>query len=249
MIRADLFNLLLKIAADRRSTFPEEELTAFWPMSGQNWRHELMIVGRAVNGWTDPWHPASVVDAARRSQIALMTRSVSDGDGSECSMLWVSKSWGKGEPYNTRRSAFWRVVRLAVGELGICDTSLAIWPSSITWTNLYKLSPAAGGNPSSALIRLQHEICVELLRQEVDDYRPNRVLFLTGTDWAEPFLQQLGTFEVRWNGLGSVQMAGILQSKGFSSNVSVVVAQHPQGKGDSTYIDGLREAWAACVAC
>ena len=247
MSRTDLFDQLLRTTGESRSTFRETALTAFWPMCGHNWKGELMVVGRAVNGWTDPWPPAKAADAVGRSEIVSMTLLASQGDGSGCPMLWVSRLWGARRPYNTRRSAFWRVIRQAVGALDVCDPALPVWPSSLTWTNLYKLSPAAGGNPSAGLIRLQQELCLELLRQEVVDYKPARLLFLTGMDWAQPFLSRMGDLVTRWQGSGPVQTAGVLRIRELASPVAVVVGQHPQGKGDGRYVEGLRAAWSKVV--
>lgn len=245
MNSTDPFDQLLRTAGEQRSAFPEQALTAFWPMCGHNWKRELMVVGRAVNGWTDDWSPVRAVDLAGRLEIRAMTLRASQGDGSGCPMLWVSMSWGARVGYNTKRSAFWRVIRRAVSDLGICDPDLPAWPSSLTWTNLYKLSPAAGGNPSGALIRLQHDLCVELLRHEIVEYQPARMLFLTGMDWAAPFLSAIGDFAPRWRGSGSVQAAGAMKIRGLPSAAAVVVAQHPQGKGDGTYVEPFRDAWAA----
>ncbi len=245
--RIDLFDKLLLMAGEQRATFPEQDLTAFWPMSGSTWKHELMIVGRAVNGWTDGWSPVRALDSAGRSDIRTMTFRASQRDCGGCPMLWVSTTWGASEGYNTKRSAFWRVTRRAVNDLGICDHNLPSWPSSLTWTILYKLAPAGGGNPSGGLIRLQHDLCIELLRQEILDYQPARLLFLAGLDWGEPFLNTIGEFAQRWHGLGSVQAAGVMKVRGLLPPVRVDVARHPQGKGDGTYVESLREARAAVI--
>jgi hypothetical protein len=94
MNRRDLFEELLRTAGEQSSSFPEDSLTAFWPMRGHNWNGELMVVGRAVNGWTDPWLPTTAVDPVRRSDILAMTLRASEGKGRDCPMLWVSKGWG-----------------------------------------------------------------------------------------------------------------------------------------------------------
>src|SRR5437868_3528764 len=95
MNRRDLFEALLRTVGEQCSTFPESALTAFWPMRGHNWKGELMIVGRAVNGWTDPWLPTTAVDPVGRSEILAMTLRASEGEGADCPMLWVSKGWGR----------------------------------------------------------------------------------------------------------------------------------------------------------
>src|SRR5450759_1448552 len=64
-----------------------------------------------------------------------------------CRMGWVTELWDAREGYNTHRSAFWRVLRRIV----LSDTTPGLddsrWSSRLAWTNLYKVSPAAGWNP------------------------------------------------------------------------------------------------------
>lgn len=68
-------------------------------------------------------------------------------------MLWVKDGWGATDRYNTKRSAFWRAVRGVVEGLGISDVEHDTWSSHLVWSNLYKLSPADGGNPSDPSAR------------------------------------------------------------------------------------------------
>ena len=52
---------------------------------------------------------------------------------------------------------------------------------------LYPLAPCRGGNPNVALQRAQFEGCRRLLHQEIEEYRPRRLIFLTGLDWLSRF--------------------------------------------------------------
>jgi len=245
MNRAELFDQLMHVAAQNQAAFREKALTAFWPMCGRNWNGQLMVIGRAVNGWTDPWLPAKALEPGGRSEILAMTLRAAEGDGVECPMLWVSKGWGAPSGYNTKRSAFWRVIRSTVTQLGVCDTDLPSWPSSLMWTNLYKLSPAAGSNPSAGLTRIQEELSPQLLALEVVEYQPDRILFLTGMDWAEPFLSRIGEFEPCWTGLASAQTAGTIRVGSNGRAVRVVVAMHPQGKRHDAFVAAVQDAWRA----
>lgn len=99
-------------------------------------------------------------------------------------------SLGCNKGYNTKRSAFWRCIRGVVQGLGVADVEDAGWSSHLVWSNLYKVSPAGGGNPKGVLRKVQFRGCAELLNSELRTYRPSRVLFATGFDWAEPFLKE-----------------------------------------------------------
>ncbi len=108
-------------------------------------------------------------------------------------MQWVSDQWGISEPktYNTKRSAFWRVIRQVTGRLGIADIETDEWPSHLIWSNLYKIAPLDGGNPGEQLCRFQYDQCLKCLMQEIMGWKPRRILFLTGIGWANSFLEDL----------------------------------------------------------
>ena len=55
------------------------------------------------------------------------------------------------------------------------------WYQKIVWTNLYKIAPRKGGNPSEAWRKMQREACAQLLRAEIVFFNPTHILFVTGT--------------------------------------------------------------------
>ena len=117
-----------------------------------------MVVGRAVNGWTEgilPEHLALPAAAETYSQVVL-TSVNGDAPCPPCPMTWVTNQWGNtNKGYNTRRSAFWRVIRGVVDGLGIADVEQDAWSSHLVWSNLYKIAPANGRNPSKTLSDIQ----------------------------------------------------------------------------------------------
>ncbi len=108
-------------------------------------------------------------------------------------MLGMFNDWKSLKPpYNPNKSAFWRVIQELVGRLRIADVnSNANWPSHLTWSNLYKVAPYLGGNPGARLCDIQLAGCQELFEVEVSNYRPKRLLLITGLDWAKDFLHVL----------------------------------------------------------
>ena len=256
-----LDNALVAVArGDHRH--PDLRLTAFLPVKGDKSTGQLMIVGRAVNGWGKGWRPQEALDPRRREVIIEALKSPAWARG-KCPMSWISRDWGKGgytcgncdtpcdtqagpcaccgadaigRRYNTAKSAFYRVMRSVTEALKIADTSEAEWPSFLMWTNLYKIAPAAGGNPSSGLARLQHEACVKMLNEEIRQWKPLRILFLTGLDWAEPFFSGIGmTTGTRLD--GPVAYAGKIRLSPNGAEASAVVGPHPQGKAEREIVD------------
>src|SRR5438876_1409126 len=55
------------------------ELTMFWPKVGSLYDGDLLVIGRAVNGWMDRWSPAQASDA---TALAATARATAEGDGS-----------------------------------------------------------------------------------------------------------------------------------------------------------------------
>ncbi|MEW6381165.1 MAG: hypothetical protein AB1611_16375 [bacterium] len=138
--------------------------------------------------------------------------------------------------YNTKKSAFWRTIQRVILNLQIATDSATDWPSRITWTNLYKVSPAKGGNPYSTLMELQRPFCGKLLRQEIIESAPKRLLFLTGINWFEPFIPLIGEFIDVVRSTGLVQLRGYLHIPEADYKSSIVVAQHPQGKPGDRFV-------------
>ena len=156
---------------------PEKEITGFMAMVGGLYDHDLMVVGRAVNGWDSGVLPEVLAsyDAAERYSRNILD-SVNRGE--PCPMRWVTDSWGNTQGYNTKRSAFWRTIRRVVAQLEIADVDQDSWSSHLVWSNLYKVAPAAGGNPGVTLCQIQLAGCIELFGLELTTY-PR--LFITQT--------------------------------------------------------------------
>ena len=155
-------------------------------------------------------------------------------------MSWVSDHWSTkdrpvSEKYRTNRSAFWRTTRRVVKELNIADVDTVEWPSHLVWSNLYKVSPATGGNPSDFLCDLQLSGCSDLLRLELQTYQPKRVLFLTGSNWADAFLKDIMIHKT--DGFDYVSGTGIVEGARF------VIVSHPQGKCETQWVNEVLEAF------
>ncbi|NVN97656.1 hypothetical protein HXX01_05565, partial [Candidatus Nomurabacteria bacterium] len=147
-----------------------------------------------------------------------------------------SKCWGNYDyDYNTNKSAFWRVIRQVVSRLNIADSENPEWPSHLVWSNLYKVAPATGGNPSSKLCSIQFNKCRSLLEKEIEIFAPKRLLCLTG-GWAIPFMENFSPGIKPVSGYKYVESCGTIN---FKSNgaTTVVIAAHPQGKTEIVWVN------------
>lgn len=249
MDRAEEVRVLRQMALNVGKSYKQDaetqEVAGFLAMAGNDYRNELLIFGRAVNGWgEDPQHLAALADenkAKTFSEVALKDACRENG---ECPMLWVTELAGEDlnddgtSRYNTNRSAFWRVIKATLGRLNIADTTGERWPSSIVWSNLYKIAPVGGGNPSSRLCNAQLEDCTKLFSIEMDSFAPKRVIFATGLDWAEPFLVNNGVTFSKGDGSNYVEAFGkIILRDGQVCRF--VVAPHPQGKNENEWVGSV----------
>ena len=210
-----------------------QELCGFMALRGSRYDNKLMVVGRAVNRWGCGKSISDLKSLDAREKFI-------DGffypDG-QCQMEWVARNAGNTGGYNTNKSAFWRVIRQASRRLGVWqDGNEEDWSSRLVWSNLYKISPHdAGGNPSNGLCKIQEPGCIELLREEIREYAPEKILFLTGWNWAWPFVTPLSSERQETSGL--VEASGKIDVLGHNKEIPFVVAKHPQGKPESEWVE------------
>jgi hypothetical protein len=127
------------------------------------------------------------------------------------------------------------MARAVLLSLELPDVNDSNWSSYLLWSNLYKVSPAVGGNPADSLIELQQDACRRLLRTEINLYRPRRVVFATGMHWAKEFLNETPfrpateeRFRYYTRQIGELVVADRAIGK-------YVVAEHPMAKKESVW--------------
>src|SRR5690606_21080281 len=183
-------NSLLRKIGLNSENLPDVSLTGFMAVKGVDYTGELMIVGRAVNGWGTGFTPRDLNDPGSRSNYAnIIEDSVNAEKLTECPMQWITDSWGSSKvEYNPKRSAFWRTVYRVSQELMIVDQDDLILSSMLVWSYLYKISRESGDNPNDRLCGIQLDDGVELIQMEVRAFSPKRVPFVTGDNWFDGFL-------------------------------------------------------------
>lgn len=217
-------------AADR---LPSGSLTAFLAMRGAAYDRRLMIVGRAVNGWHHGITPQDLTREEAVRDFSSGVEQASLGSG-RCPMRWVTDHWGLGGgEYDTNRSPFWRVVCRVVSNLGIANVDQPDWPSHLVWSNLYKVAPFDGGNPGDRLCVIQQDGCKTLFQHELALHRPEKILFMTGMNWAAPFVE--GSDIESGDGRHFVEATGRL-SLDDGSDSRFVVACHPQTRPEDDWV-------------
>lgn len=146
MITADRFLLeqLVRAVGAASQKIRGRDLSLFCGMRGHAYTGDLLVVGRATNGWDPAWEVDQAVDDDQVGGIVQESIDRSRGIGT-CPMLWVTHPPGK---YNPNRSAFWRVIRDVVSGLGFAGHAGPAWPSSIAWA--YRFTPGLGLAPGAS---------------------------------------------------------------------------------------------------
>lgn len=240
----NLLDSVLARVGENLTSSSDKELTGFAAAYGRKSRGGLLVIGRAVNGWTQNWRVHELRQPARRARILREIENSVSGKTSRdgCPMSWVADQWGATEDYNTARSAFWRSIRGVVSSLSVAPVDSPEWPSYLAWTNLYKVAPAEGGNPSDQLASVQHLPCRDLLFAEIEKSAAKNVLFLTGLNWAYAFLPPLHDVQFADDFNRQVALSGRLH-KNNEAPMHVVVASHPQGKNETKWISEVVAAF------
>ncbi len=216
-----------------KGNFSEDDciFAAQW---GKNYPPEnnprLLFVGKSVNGWIKiNANIDSLFDKNNNNRIFDRSDQIE----------WVHNSWGNKDGYNTKRSAFWRLI-VKVAETFYSDD----WYKKIAWSNLYKIAPKSGGNPSDKFQSLQREDCVKLLKEEIKVLAPEYVIMLT-SGWEAPFIEDIKKGKefkfinsYKWN---KYQTTLIEIDK-----VKYIISCHPQGKNEREHkraIIELMQVW------
>lgn len=212
----------------------DESIVAFVAAPGRLYQHDLMVVGRAVNGWCS--EPAKkVANPADMTSFVERVRASSSATTEPCALQTVMTEWNdRSKPYQYVRSAFWRTAKRVVEGLHIPGFQSREWANYLLWSNLYKVASTVG-NPGIRLQNLQRESCIELIELELTYFKPKRVLFLTGEDWASKFVEPLELSTGKKSPLEHVQRTGLLKAGG--ADIPFVIAKHPQGKPEGVIVD------------
>lgn len=245
-IEKDLMNsLLLEVGQAGKTEFPDLKLTLFMASKGFKASGELMLIGRSANGWRDGWTPCEVsTQVARNRIIRGLIPTVENSR--ECPLKWVVDMWGNSNGYNTKKSSFWRVARLVLEQLNITKSENDDWSSYLHYSNLCKVSPYEGGNPSNRLCDMQWDYSVKLLAEEIDQWKPKRILFVTDKAWFDWFFSEDCGFELRniKRRTGKVQILGQLRPVKSSHFSNFVVTVRPEGTTEQAYAKRVAQVFS-----
>lgn len=226
-----LYALLVREVAGALTSRPTSQ-AIFWPKVGRLYDGDLLVVGRAVNGWIDRWEPG---EDRSPGELAAKARATAEGTVNGCPMGWVLDRWGKRDGgYDTARSQYWDSIRRVI--VGLRPEWSADWPSHIAWTNLAKVAPYDGGNPASGSLRVQRMAAgTALLAREIEELAPRRIVALTDRWWFAPFADALSA-EIE-------PCYGLVEAAGYRGEQQIVVAVHPMTRSPRAVAEAIIAAF------
>lgn len=165
-----------------------EDLSCFVSMKGTLFDTSdvrLFVIGRAVNGWSclQCKTEQEFGDAAKRKFNEVGFQWIENTEEGFKALHNKPKEGDK--PYFLSSSPFWRVAYKIW--CGLTHSDGGEFIKRIAWSNLYKISPKEGGNPTNTTCKRQFEACKEILEAEIKAYRPTHILIITDYNrWYAP---------------------------------------------------------------
>jgi len=209
---------LLPIYRDLFSANTFGSICTFAIQWGENFPTEknkgLLFIGKAVNGWvTDDKNVENLFDKHNSDRIFERNDQ----------MKWVNNLSGNTKGYNTKRSAFWRLIKKVTKSYHPDE-----WYSHIAWSNLYKIAPWKGGNPNSKLQKQQKEFCIKLLQTEINILSPEYVILLT-SGWESSFIESIKKGK-EFKTIAEKKWDKYKTSLIEIDKIKYIISHHPQGK-------------------
>lgn len=185
-------------------------------------KNRVLFIGKSVNGWI----------SSSKSVDELFSQSNPDRIvNRDDEIEWVQNCAGCAKGYNSRRSAFWRII---IGVINRIEKKKE-WYKYVSWSNLYKISPDIG-NPNSKMKRKQQEICCSILDKEIEILNPRAIVFLTTSGWENFYVQHIG-LDLQKN--KKIKWGRYVTSFQEVNGIKYVFSQHPQGKREDCHIDAI----------
>ena len=209
---------LLSLIENKKNEFSEADVSVFNIAKGRNFKNEIIVYGRAVNGWCN----------------FMKEELLANFDTIESNILNDNLDWvinlfhNPVDDWKPYRSAFWRLIKSLASDIYSNNEYEVL--NEIAWSNLYKISKAAEGNPSQRLMNVQLGMVKDILKLELDIYKPNVAIFLTSLGWANPLLKDLGIEILEKN-----QEFKFVELVAKYNNTIIIVGQHPQGKPEGEH--------------
>lgn len=204
-------------------------------------RLRLMLVGRSTNGWPSVSEGLDSKSFGKRMEDIFLDRK-------HVSFDWIHNVpsspgvFTNGEEYSLGRSDFWNYTGELWRQLNTRLNKPAIdlaeynyrWFEFITWTNLYKVTEQ-GKTPGLRMTRLQLPECMEILKEEIDTWKPNLMLIETDESWFSGFSPLFSSIRIVRN--------PVVKVVARYNKAPVLVTIRPEAQGKDKFIKNIMEVF------
>ncbi|MBE6606449.1 MAG: hypothetical protein E7635_05385 [Ruminococcaceae bacterium] len=232
-----------------------EQLSHFIGMKGKKYDTQqirLLFVGRAVNGWEALKNLSCAdefaVEATKKFENNFFDWVVYDKEKGVLRNDYVEN----GEYYWLNDSPFWRTnkkiwMKLS-NNLDFKDNYNDRWVDYIAWTNLYKIAPKDTGNPTTTMAKKQLNACKNILKAEIEKFKPTHILFVTGYEWWFECFADM--FAIEFNNVKKNEYRGenknsfFVEASGTTADgVKIVVSCRPELRNENLYVDDINNSF------
>ncbi|MBE6030858.1 MAG: hypothetical protein E7225_04600 [Clostridiales bacterium] len=226
----------------------DKKLTAAPAFEGDLYEHSksrLMVVGRAVNGWEVDF---PVFNNAEEATSAIIGQSFDFSDVVNPKGLPYPDEPSR-KNYFYSKSKFWKLIKFILELYGDSDkngmstwyTDNLHWNRRIIWSNLYKIAPRKGGNPDWSFFIPDMQYYIDIIKTEIKQYRPDRILFVTDWNYFSPENCE-STFANEFLLEKSCNENSCVVASGKYGEISVVVCKRPDRSYSIKNIDIINMA-------
>lgn len=164
---------------------------------------------------------------SQKIRLMIVGRATNGTDKPTPDFSWVRSYFE--EAHGMTRSQFWNTGKKFFSAL----TGITLeddWYENIVWTNLFRIAPKSGGNPTKKLADNQKRLCIQAHKEDIETYQPTHILYMTGRNWMCDFQPEL-----------THSPMGIVESYGIIGDSIIVVLPHPQTKRQDVCVnDAIR---------
>lgn len=213
-----------------------------------NNERKFMLIGRATNGWGS-------LDVLSKQDFGIDAESQFN---SLKRWSWIESvngilysTYDREEKNLTKRycidkKPYWTYTKAIWEQLPGMIHSDEIWMENIAWSNLYKVSPSQSNNPDWNSQEIQRKACIEILKKELEAYKPTHILAITGYDWFKPFsilfddVYDIGKRNIlRGKNKNEVYVEGIATYE----TAKVVIACRPEWRDRIKFVSSVLDAF------
>ena len=234
----ELYKELFIIRKEIENKYPKKQHSIFTCEIGEEYANskiKFMLIGRCANGWS-----RDTFDSADSFSDEFVEKFEKAND-----FKWIIEEFGKqrntDNTYNLETSRFWtysrELFKVLTKDIKGHYIGARIWQDCIVQSDLYKISPTLKGNPGVRAQRMQKDICLALLKKEIEILKPTHILFVTDENWLfDEITGKLSKPSAKYE---------YIKLTGYFSNTKVIVTPHPGRNGvkKAPYVDECIKAF------